>query len=123
MIGSTGSIPFDVTVEQRGTATILIVHGDIDLATAPHLSRAIEGVVSVAGDEPGSVIIDLGDVLFLASAGMSVLVKASQVTGTSAFAVVADGPTTARPLTLMGLDQVFAVYPDLDSALAGIRTA
>jgi hypothetical protein len=34
------------------------------------------------------------------------------------FGVVADEPSTARPITLMGLDQTLALYPTLDIALA-----
>jgi anti-sigma B factor antagonist len=108
--------PLDVTVKQAGSVTVVAVHGEIDLATAPHLSRAIDSVLT--GSRVDALIVDLSGVTFLASVGMTVLVEISRrVAPFGTFAVVADGPATRRPLTLTGLDQTITVFTDLDSAI------
>ncbi|MEV0246700.1 STAS domain-containing protein [Nocardia sp. NPDC050712] len=97
-------------------ATVLTVAGEVDLATAPALETAIEGVLAEA---PRALIIDLTGVSFLASAGMAALVAAHKRAGTATtIAVVADGPATSRQLKMTSLDQVFALYSTLEDALA-----
>jgi hypothetical protein len=52
---------------------------------------------------------------------MSVLIAASEAVGsTRRFGVVADGPTTGRPMKIVGLDDILSIYPTLDAALADI---
>ncbi|MBH0774757.1 STAS domain-containing protein [Nocardia bovistercoris] len=100
-------------------ATVLTVAGEVDLATAPALETAIEGILAA---KPAALIIDLSGVSFLASAGMAALVAAHQRAGqATTIAVVADGPATSRQLKMTSLDQVFALYSTLESALAGLR--
>jgi anti-sigma B factor antagonist len=104
----------DVRQATIAGALVLTVHGDVDALTAPGLTEAIFDV-----PVEQSVIVDLSHVEFLASAGMSVLVTGHQRhSGGAQFAVVADGPATSRPLRLMGLDTVLALYPTLDEALS-----
>ncbi|PFX03110.1 Anti-sigma-F factor antagonist RsfB [Nocardia farcinica] len=99
-------------------ATVLTVAGEVDLATAPALENAIEGVL---GEKPAALIIDLTRVSFLASAGMAALVAAHQRAGAATtIVVVADGPATSRQLKMTSLDQVFALYSTLDAALAAV---
>lgn len=86
---------------------------EVDMLTAPLLSEAI--AAALAGS-PRGLIVDLSDVTFFSSAGMTVLVKAKEQVG-DAFAVVADGPATSRPLTLVGLDDLLSVRPTLEDAL------
>ncbi|MFC3962840.1 STAS domain-containing protein [Nocardia jiangsuensis] len=107
------------TVSSREGATVLSVAGEVDLATAPALENAIDAIL---GAKPASLIIDLTEVSFLASAGMATLVAAHQrAGGSTAIAVVADGPATSRQLKMTSLDQVFSLYATLDEAVAGRR--
>jgi anti-sigma B factor antagonist len=100
---------------------VVAAAGTVDTLTAPQLTEAI-GVA--AAQSPAAVIIDLSKVDFLASAGMSVLVAANeQVTPHARFGVVADGPVTRRPMTLVGLDSVITLYRTLDDALHDIGGA
>ncbi len=67
---------------------------------------------------PAALIVDLSDVDFLASHGLRVLIDAYDgIAGDTAFLIVAEGPVTARPLTLMGITEIIAVYPTLHEAL------
>lgn len=87
----------------------------VDMLTAPLLGTAIGTALA---DTPRGLIIDLTNVTFLASAGMTVLMQAREQVGESiGFAVVADGPVTSRPLRIVGLDDVLRLQPTLDDAL------
>jgi anti-sigma B factor antagonist len=99
----------------------LSVSGELDLVTAPQLTESIDAVITE--HTPAALIIDLTGVPFLASMGMTVLVQTCERLGrTTRFAVVADGPATSRPLTMMGLDDTFALYSDLGSAVTALAS-
>ncbi|WP_281254440.1 STAS domain-containing protein [Rhodococcoides kyotonense] len=111
---------FDVAVDWRGDTVVVTVSGELDLVTAPQLQ---ESVTLVLGKSPTALVIDLSDVGFLASAGMSLLASTHQQLGEEAkFAVVADGPATGRPLSLVGLDQLFGIYATVEEALTALAT-
>jgi anti-anti-sigma factor len=78
--------------------------------------------VAPSEKNPAAIIVDLTDVDFLASAGMGVLVAArDRVSEGTGFAVVANGPATSRPLTIVGLADVIGMYPSLVEARAALR--
>jgi len=109
---------FEVQQSLVGRAAVLSVRGDFDALTAPSLAEAI---FAAQAEQPSAVIVDLSTVDFLASAGMTVLVDAHQkLTPAVQFLVVADGPGTSRPMKIMGLDSLLALYPTLDEALGAI---
>lgn len=109
---------FDVGKHQVDDAVVLTVSGEVDMLSAPQLAEAIRTALAAT---PPALVIDLTKVDFLASAGMTVLVAAqAEVTPPTRFAVVANGPATSRPIKLMGLDNVLALYSTLDSALSRI---
>lgn len=113
-----GRAELSVVTVQHGELAVLFVTGTVDLSTASHLSTAVD---EVATQPPAGVVIDLSGTDFLASVGMAALIDAHDaITPHAAFAVVAHGPATARPLQLMGLDQVFTLYPTLDDALGDL---
>lgn len=113
------STPFEVRVTHVESITVLSVHGDVDLASAPALTESIDAVL--AESPPDGLIVDLTDVPFLASMGMTVLIEANRRVGDdTAFAVVADGPSTERPLKMMGLENSFTIYTDLDAAITAL---
>lgn len=99
---------------------VLTVTGAIDLATAPQLRDAVAAAIGTA---VRGLVIDLTGVGFLASAGMTVLVETKQQLGEKGFAVVADGPATARPLKLTGLDEPLALRSTLAEAVAAATSA
>lgn len=97
---------------------VVEVRDVVDMLTAPLLGTAIG--TALAGS-PRGIVIDLSDVTFLASAGMTTLVKAKEQVGDAiGFAVVADGPVTSRPLKLVGLDDVLRVHPTVEEALRSL---
>jgi anti-sigma B factor antagonist len=116
----TGTEPITTSVEHRDGVTVLAVGGEIDLVTAPSFEKAINDVLA---NDPPSLVIDLSEVTFLASAGLQLLVATNERIGTSAgFAVVAEGPSTSRPIELTDLDKIFDLYPSLDEAVSAVRS-
>ena len=94
---------------------MVAVSGSVDMLTAPGLTEAID---SALAKKPKGLIIDLLKVEFLGSAGISVLMKTRDNLGDSIpFCVVADGPATHRPLTLLGINELMSVYRRLDAAV------
>lgn len=117
----SGSEAFEVRVSTHGTTVLVSVTGELDMTTAPQLTESVDAVME---GSPRRIVIDLSDVGFLASAGMSVLLDThARVDDGASFGVVADGPHTGRPLELVGLDGTFTVYATLDAALADERPA
>lgn len=97
---------------------VLSVHDVVDAATAPELGTAIAEVIDGA---PAGFVIDLSAVTFLASAGMTVLMKAKERAGDIGFAVVANNAATSRPMRLLGLDSELTLCETLDEALSRVR--
>lgn len=111
---------FSVSPRRHGETLVLHVAGDLDVLTAPtlgtHLDVALSSTLSTS-----VVVVDLSDVEFLSSAGISVLVETHRLTACTALSlrVVADGPVTGRPLRLMRLDEVINLYPSVEAAMQG----
>ncbi len=66
---------FRVDVRSENGAPLLFVKGELDLASSPTLEQELE---RVAGDSPSLVIIDLRELEFMDSTGLSVLIRAHQ---------------------------------------------
>ncbi|BBX68468.1 anti-sigma factor antagonist [Mycolicibacterium psychrotolerans] len=107
------AIPMDGVV-------VLAARGEVDLTTAPVLADAIASHLAAA---PYGLIVDLSNVDFLASAGMTVLLEGHQSARRSEkrFGVVADGRGTSRPMKLMGLDRELSLHATLSDALSDFR--
>ena len=90
--------------------------GSVDMLTAPGLSEAIDAALA---KKPKGLIVDLSKVEFLGSAGISVLMKTRDTLGEATpFCVVADGPATHRPLTLLGINELMSLSRRLDDAIS-----
>lgn len=115
-----GAATDSCTVEQSrvGAVCVVSVSGTLDTLTAPQLEAAI---AAAAAGAPPALVVDLSNVDFLASAGMGVLVAAhAELMPTVRLVVVADGPTTSRPLKLIGIAELVELFVTLDEALAAI---
>ena len=99
---------------------VLSVCDAVDTLSAPQLSEAI---CDALGAAPAGLIVDLTDVEFLASVGMSVLLAAQEAADamTVRFGIVADGAATSRPIRLLGIDAILVLYPPLGDALRDFR--
>lgn len=107
-----------VTEQWRESTVIVSCAGVIDMVTAPHVEQRLAEVVK---KEPSALIVDLLGVDFLASHGMNVLALVRRELDPEVkFAVVAEGPATSRPLTLIGLSEAINMWPTLDAALGNL---
>ncbi len=111
---SAGRSVVSVSSDVVDGVVVLVVRDVVDAATAPELSSAIDEVIDRA---QAGFVIDLSAVTFLASAGMTTLIKARERAGDMGFAVVANTAVTSRPLKLIGLDSELNVCATVAEAL------
>ena len=111
---------FQVRESWSDRLVVLSVCDVVDMLSTPRMSDAI---CDALGKAPAGLIVDLSGVHFLASVGMSVLVAAQQAADAMSvrFGIVADGPATSRPIRLLGIDAILALYPTLDDAVGDLR--
>ncbi|HNA50209.1 MAG TPA: STAS domain-containing protein [Mycobacterium sp.] len=103
-----------INEEWFGRTVVVSASGVVDMLTSPHLEASLTTSLK---RNPAAIIVDLSEVEFLASAGMGVLVAArEQAASDIRFGVVASGPATSRPLTLIGLADIIGLYPTLAEA-------
>jgi anti-sigma B factor antagonist len=104
-----------ITVEQEGPATLVVLRGDLDLATAPELRECLVKVIG----EGARIVVDLEAVDFLDSAGLGILVgglKRARTQGGELELVCTSGDVL-KPLEITGLDRVFTIHPRRELAL------
>ncbi|MEV4617515.1 STAS domain-containing protein [Asanoa sp. NPDC049573] len=97
------SVTLRVSRVDRPDVVVLRLSGELDLSTAPHLSERIDEVV---GDGRTSIVIDLEEVTFCDSTGMSAFIRGhhlSSAAGGSLRLTGAQG-VVARVLKISGLD-------------------
>jgi anti-anti-sigma factor len=102
---------------ERDSAVVFRVAGEVDTRTAPHLDLALTDTPTTGA---ARVVLDLTEVPFLSSAGLSILVEhhtACQRDGV-AFAVVAPVHAVRRAMEITALDRVIPLYDTVAEALA-----
>jgi anti-anti-sigma factor len=112
-------VEFDVWESSTDALIVLAVRGELDAVSAPRLAEAIGN--SLARGAP-SLIVDLSDLNFLGSAGMTVLLDGHAVAESRSqwFGVVADGPGTSRPIKVIGLDRELRLYSTVEAARTNV---
>jgi anti-sigma B factor antagonist len=102
---------FSLETTRIGTNHVVIVKGEIDLASAPIVDKALR---KFSGKE---VFLDLRKTEFMDSAGLKVLItQRSRIeeSGGIMRLVVGEGPVM-RLLELAGVRDAFAIRPTIDS--------
>jgi anti-sigma B factor antagonist len=97
---------FGVEVTAAAGATIVRVTGDVDLATSPRLKEALDEAIATGAD---TVRLEMGQVTFLDSSGISVLVDAQQrlQEGSAKLVLHGVGDHIKRVLEISGLGSFF----------------
>jgi anti-sigma B factor antagonist len=102
-------------------AVVVMLSGDLDLATAPELRNALQEALT----ERPNLVLDMSDLRFLDSTGIGVLVRihkrASAVGGALVFAEVPNN--VVKILEVTCLDRIFPVYPTVEEALYALDLA
>lgn len=97
------------------TAVIVRLAGELDLYNAEDLRRALLGAVERPGPR---VVVDLGEVGFVDSTALGVLIEARRrLANPRAFLLAAPRRQIRRTLEISGLDRHFAVHDSVDDAL------
>lgn len=111
---SSSAEDLDLTVEDTEAAHVIRVRGELDLASAPQLSAALEGA---GGPSSLPVVLDLAEVTFIDSSALRALVLAGRTLAGSGRQLQI-GPRSemvTRVLAMTRLDQhpeAFLVLPD-----------
>jgi anti-sigma B factor antagonist len=108
-----------VHLEKVAGTSVLRVAGEIDIATAPKL----RGCLAEVPDGSRVVVVDLSEVTFLDSTGLSVLVggwkRFSSDDVEAELRLVVVRPVILRVLDVTGLAKVFSTFSTLEAALEG----
>jgi len=97
-----------VEVHSKGDAALVAVSGELDLASSPVLEAELE---RVGGADPTLVVVDLRELEFIDSTGLSVLVRAHQRAqeAGSRFGLVNGPSQVQRLLSLTGIRERMTV--------------
>jgi anti-sigma B factor antagonist len=99
---------------------VIAVEGEIHVSTAPQFSTMLNGAIARG---KRAVVLDLTDVEFIDSTGLSVLLNGlRRVTRQGgSLALVCTNPTVLRLFEITRLDGTFAIHATRESALAAAR--
>ena len=95
----------------EGPSSILLVaHGDLDFEAAKRLRGTVDHVLAV---HPHSLVLDLGDVDFLDSSGVAMMLRLrrSVLADSATVTICSLSPAAHRTLELCGLLESFGVEP------------
>ena len=98
-------------------SSVIPLDGEIDLHVSPRVALSLNQALD---KKPARLVVDLSRVSYIDSSGLAVLIDAMQGVeeygGT--FAIAAMQETVRSIFEIARLDQVFRIFPDVESALA-----
>jgi anti-sigma B factor antagonist len=109
--------PASVQIQTEDRSPVVVVTGEIDMATAPMLQRELTAAIDTTG---GAVVLDLVEVTFFDSSGLRVAIVAHRDLNEQGrrLAVVCDpAGHVRRTFTLAGLSEVLELHPSRAAAL------
>lgn len=96
-------------------ACVVTLGGELDLYNADSVRRAL---IEAAAGSPERIVVDLGEVEFIDSTGLGVLIEArAKLENGRAFLLASPGIETRRALEISGLDRHFEVHGTVSEAL------
>ena len=102
-------------IERRDGAVIVHLVGELDLYNAPAVRSAL---LEACAEGPERLVVDLGEVDFVDSTALGVLIEArTKLANRRSFLLAAPGLETHRALQISGLDQHLSVHETVDAAL------
>jgi anti-sigma B factor antagonist len=115
-------VTLNVTTHAHDGWTVLLLNGELDLVTSSVIRQHVHDAVA---EGRRSLVLDLSDVQFCDTSGVSVLVGARRLmrscAGRLRLVLPArgdlDGSHLNRVLSTLGVRRLFDVYPDLPTAL------
>lgn len=106
----------NIRQETRGAATLFHVDGRLDSSTAGGLEQPLLARIP----ERGTIVVDLGQVRYVSSAGLRVFLRAAKAAkGSNARLVLTGLSDDVREVfDISGFTALFAISPSIDEALA-----
>ena len=106
---------FSMQHEHNGNATVLSISGRVDSVTSGTMDTELENLISANK----WVVVDFGNVEFLSSAGVRVLVKAMKTAKKSGHTVklAAIPDHIAEVMKTLGMMEIMQVYPSVEEAI------
>jgi len=97
---------FAVATENRTGIVLVTVQGDLDIATSDELVRRVVEAVELA-DHGATLVLDLSDVAFADSTGLTALVRCARLTPGHRPVLLGAGEALASSLRSTALDALF----------------
>jgi anti-anti-sigma factor len=99
--------------------TVVPVQGEVTFSNVAGFGRRLENALAAARN----VVVDLSEVTFIDSSGLSALLTASATARRrgGAVALVLGGGEPPSIFRFRGVDRLLALYPDQATALAAMR--
>jgi anti-anti-sigma factor len=110
-----GDARLAIVTEDRAEAAVVHVFGEVDLANATLLERAI----GKAARETNLVIVDFSECRYLDSTTLTVLVKCGKTLGERLRIVVPEKARIARVFAITKLDRVLRIATSVEAASLG----
>jgi anti-sigma B factor antagonist len=110
--------PFGVATHRVGSTAVVLVRGELDVATVPALEEA---VVALLRDGLRAVVLDLRELGFIDVAGVRLTLRLeglAQLHGTR-FVLVRGAPHVQRLFELTGMERFVPVVDDPAEVVAG----
>lgn len=113
-------VPFEVSLEAYGAVPVVVVSGELDLATTPPLERALLRAVEASAHP----VVDLSKCTYIDPAGIGAIIRAqrllrSRIGANPDLRLVVRDPHVIRTLERTGVDEVVTkLWTRLDDALA-----
>jgi anti-sigma B factor antagonist len=106
-----------VPIPRQDRPNVLPLKGEIDLHVSPTVTTALNAMIE---KKPKRLVIDLSSVTYIDSAGLAVFIEAMQKVEAygGKFALAGLQETVRSIFEISRLDQVFHIFPDVDTALA-----
>lgn len=102
-------------IDRRNGAVVIRLVGELDLYNAPEVREAL---LKLCQEQPDRLVVDLGEVDFVDSTALGVLIEArTRLADRRAFLLAAPGRETHRALTISGLDRHLAIHETVEEAL------
>jgi len=102
--------PFLCEVVDVDDRMVVIIHGEVDIATAPSVLQYLRPAL---GLPPGGLAVDVGNVTFLDSSGVHMLLtmRRAAVDQRVPFTLLSITEPTRRVLEVCGLSELFGLEP------------
>jgi anti-sigma B factor antagonist len=116
-LGDTRTFMADSNTTSTTEPSVVALDGEIDLHVSPRVALSLNQAIK---NKPTKLVVDLSKVGYIDSSGLAVLIEAMQSVEEygGIFAIAGMQETVRSIFEIARLDQVFRIFPDVDSALA-----